>query len=384
MERPPKSIFGPALLALAGGVSAQEASVACTATNARLNLSRDLKAGIDYVPIVDDDSLGIHVAYSVKSDSSLTVGIFLLPLRNNEVLLFGAGYAENSLEGKQKEAERVDHAIRGCMGGGPDRTMLRLVAPHGHLDHINPPFVTEMEALGYGFAEITYHEEDRPWVEPMKWSESQRALMNQLRGSTCGSKLASYESPLGEIWFTPRPGHTDGSIDLILDLQGDPTNRLLIRGSVAGGQCPHVPGIEVGLDAHGTVILSERVQVRARVEILNGDGSNPLCLMTDATPRLGGRWQATVDVAGHPGASGVVLAAYEGGLTSGPQTPYGQWLLDSRSPQLMVLAQPARTPSFTVDVPAAMDFLGFEAYFQGLIVGGGHELCNALHVQIGI
>jgi len=373
------------LLALAGGVAAQDPTVSCSATNARLNLTRDLKSGTDYVPVVDDDSMGFNVVYSIKSDNSFTVGIFILPLYNDDVLIFGAGYGENSLDGKQDEAAAVDLTIQGCMGGSPATTTIHFAAPHGHLDHINPPFIEEMMTLGYSFAEITYHEDDALWIDEMDWGPGRRSLFREWRGGQCGDNLAEYDSPLGKIWFTPRPGHTAGSIDLILDVLDEPTNRLMIRGSVAGGLCNAVPGVQVSIDAHGTVFLPpEEGIARARAEVVNGTGINQLCLTTDSAPRLGGRWQAMIEPSGHVGARGLILTAYSAPLDPGIMSPYGEYLLDSQTGlMLMSLAQPARSPTFTLDVPVDMTYLGYEAWFQGLIVSGTAELCNALHVQIG-
>lgn len=385
MERVSNWIAALSICAMAGTAPAQQADVACNATNARLNLNRDLKSGTDFVPILADDSLGFHVSYSVKSDSSFTVGIFILPLDNNEVLIFGAGYADNSMQGKEAEAAAVDATLRECMGYSPEMSTIHLVAPHGHQDHINPSLVQEMMDLGYSFAEIVYHKGDAVWIDQMDWTPDQRSLFNEIDGSICGSNLIQFASPLGRIWFTSRPGHTEGAMDLILDIENDATNRLLIRGSVAGGKCPPIPGVALSLDAHGTVFLPpEDVDFRARAEVVNGVGINRLCLLTDSAPRVGGSWNTMIDAQGHVDAYGLVLIGYTAALSPGLQIPYGELLLDTRGGTfLMCLSQPTSTPTFILNVPADPNYLGFEAWFQGLILGGTTELCNGLHVQIG-
>jgi DNA polymerase-3 subunit beta len=119
---------------------------------------------------------------------------------------------------------------------------VRFVAPHGHIDHINADCIRELRARGYQIREIAFHAGDAGAVNSLPgWRTQDKAVFRVLRNSTgqCQEELASYASPLGRIWFYSRPGHTPGSIDLALDVGGDPTNRMIVR---------ELPNIDVTLD----------------------------------------------------------------------------------------------------------------------------------------
>ena len=89
-----------ALLALAPSPAPRQTDVSfCRATNARYNVTLTPKTGYDFVPIVDDDSLGFYVAYSAKQNETNTeiAGtscMYVLPLVGDEVLVFGGGYGD--------------------------------------------------------------------------------------------------------------------------------------------------------------------------------------------------------------------------------------------------------------------------------------------------
>src|SRR6185503_8723502 len=88
--------YGTAELGKPGGVTVRS----CTVENARENRAGPLERGEDFVPITGDDGLGFYCVYSGKAigpDSPRidnNVGMFLFPLANGEVLLFGAGYGD--------------------------------------------------------------------------------------------------------------------------------------------------------------------------------------------------------------------------------------------------------------------------------------------------
>src|SRR6185503_13781990 len=118
-------------------------------------------------------------------------------------------------------------------------------------DHVNPAACAALEALGYTIAEIVYHEGDVDLINAMAWKAPLRALFHELTpGPTCGSELLAYASPIGKLWFHSRPGHTDGSIDLVIDVRDDPTNRFVVRGSQANQTCPAPPGTRDAINAH--------------------------------------------------------------------------------------------------------------------------------------
>jgi len=268
------SVQGP------GGVDEQEKPngvivTSCTVGNARANRGSPLERGEDFVPITGDDSLGFYVVYSGKAVTqgsqaiANNVGLFLFPLVGDEVLLFGAGYGDpNSFVDTTRDAAydvlRIDTIIRFCLGRDPQKTRIRFVAPHGHIDHINADCMRELRARGYTVADIVFHAADGAWVRNLPgWKPGDRGLFRELRNSTfqCQEELASYASPLGKLWLHLRAGHTPGSLDLVIDVQNDPGNRFVVRGSGgAFGSCP-VPGVREAVEPHGNILLTAKPPV---------------------------------------------------------------------------------------------------------------------------
>ncbi|HEX6883328.1 MAG TPA: IPT/TIG domain-containing protein [Planctomycetota bacterium] len=244
----------------------------CSPGNARANRGAPLERGEDFVPVTGDDSAGFYCVYSGKAVGpsnpgiSNNVGIFVLPLAGDEVLVFGAGYGDaNSLvtptESAGHDARRVDALLRFCLGREPATTPLRFVAPHGHIDHINADFTREMRVRGYPIRDIAFHAADASQVRNLPgWTATDRALFRTLRNGTgqCQEELTSFASPLGRIWLHLRDGHTPGSIDLVIDVGGDPTNRFVVRGSGGDfGTCT-IPGVREAIEPHGNVLLTAR------------------------------------------------------------------------------------------------------------------------------
>ncbi len=365
----------------------------CHATNARYNVSSQPRAGYDFIPVVADDSLGFYVVYSAKQDESgtgiaSTACIYVLPLANEEVLLFGAGWGDSSWAGwalhdADYDVAHVDQVIRTCLGLDPARARLRFAAPHGHPDHVNAAFVKSLERAGYVLAEIAFHEDDRDPIESMPWYPHQEELFHVLAGLPCGRELASYASPLGRLWLTSRPGHTPGAIDLVLDVSDDPEVRVLVRGSLAGGGCPDPPGVVLDLDAHGTAILA--ASRRAQLEVLEGRGLNRPCLTAARPPRLGTTWTADIEASAHPGATLVYLFATDCRLDPGRVGDYGELLVDPGGRPIFALWQPSSGPtdSFSIPIPNDPILMGLVAYAQATILGGIPELCNGLELVIG-
>lgn len=273
------------VLALASPARAQLPEVeCCRASNARYNIVQQPKSGYDFVPIVRDDSLGLYVAYSAKQNESNTDFVstscmYVLPLYGDEVLIFGGGFGDtgNIVGGAFFDADydvaMIKEAIVHCMGRELAKTRIRFVAPHGHPDHITVAFIRALERAGFTMSEIAYHAGDRDWIEGLPWLAHHPALFRVLTGTACNQPILSYDSPLGSIWFTPRPGHTPGSIDLVLDVLGDPADRVLILGSATGG-CAPAEGVRMTLPAHGTVIIGG--PRKAEAEVLLGQGLNQI------------------------------------------------------------------------------------------------------------
>lgn len=235
----------------------------CSVDNARLNRGTPIKTGADFVPVSGDDGLGFYCVYGVRASATGgiggNVGIFLFELASGEVLVYGSGYgniAGANLFDAAYDMERVDQVIRFCMGKTPAETPLRILAPHGHGDHINPACNRELERLGYRIVDIAFHQGDASLVNGMAWTSADRALFRVLpAATTCLQELTSYTSPLGKLWAFERPGHTAGSIDLVLDVRNDPNNRIVVRGSQPSSPCAPVPGQREVINAHGNVEL---------------------------------------------------------------------------------------------------------------------------------
>ncbi|MAB79498.1 MAG: hypothetical protein CMJ89_09120 [Planctomycetes bacterium] len=253
----------------------------CSAGSARFNTPLPLELGADFIPVAGDDSLGFYCVYSGKrnglldSDPANNVGIFLFDLGGDEVLLYGAGYGdvpgpEGALFNAEHDAHQLDDVMQWCMGMQPSRTQIRFVAPHGHPDHINPSIVRELEHIGYTFVDIFFHEADTPLVELLSWTPDERRLFRPLAGGRCGEELLSFDSPLGPIWFYQRPGHTPGSIDLVLDTLGDPENRVIVLGSVQNQVCPPQSGVRETITAHGNVVLDAPAPILSNLSPQNG------------------------------------------------------------------------------------------------------------------
>jgi len=392
--------FSSALLLLSVFCSPPRVQDACRchATSARYNVVNVPKTGYDFVPIVDDDSLGFYVAYSAKqndtnTDFSSTSCMYVLPLENDEVLVFSGGFGDTwyipggAFFDADYDAAMIKQAIVGCMGRDLATTSVRFVAPHGHPDHITVAFIKALERAGLTMAEIAYQEGDRAWIEQLPWLPHHPALFHVLPSAPCGEPIGkpaiTYASPLGTIWFTHRPGHTPGSIDLVLDVLGDPTNRVLVQGSGPGG-CPPPDGVTMTLSAHGTAIIGG--PRRAVSEVLAGKGVNRRCLASVTPPKLGDTWVVEVDVSAHPDASILYLIGTDCLLQPGLLTPFGELLVDPAGRPRLSLSRPVVSPDkeyIGMDIPRDPALMGRTSYVQAVIVGGKTELSNGLHLVIG-
>jgi hypothetical protein len=369
-------------------------SCECHATNARYNTVNQPKTGYDYVPIVADDSLGFYVAYSAKQNDTNTGFVstscmYVLPLADDEVLVFGGGFGDTFyLPGgayfdADYDAAMIYEAVTGCMQRDPATTRVRFLAPHGHPDHITVAFIKALERAGFTLAEIAYHEGDRAWIEQLPWLPSHPPLFRVLPGASCGVELLAYDSPLGRLWVTSRPGHTPGSIDLVLDVLGNPDERILIQGSASGG-CPAPPGVGRVLSAHGTVMIEG--PRRATVTPYNGKGLNRSCFSSVTPPRVGTTWVVEIDVSTHVGATQVFVFGSDCHFDPGLQTPFGELLVDPQGRYAFDVLRPvfALDREFIgMDLPRQHGLMGRVCFVQSAILGGGVELCNALRIIIG-
>ncbi|MEQ1891888.1 MAG: hypothetical protein ABL998_05035 [Planctomycetota bacterium] len=366
----------------------------CQAVNARYNVLNRPKTGYDYIPLVPDDSLGIYVAYSAKqndtnTDFVSTSCMYVLPLLDDEVLVFGGGFGDTfNIPGgaffdANYDAKMLYDIIAGCMARDPATTRVRFLAPHGHPDHITVAIIKAIERTGLEMAEIAYHAGDRAWIEQLPWLAHHPALFSVLPGAGCNQEIAAYESPLGHIGVIQRAGHTPGSIDIVLDLLGDVDNRTVIQGSAPGG-CTPPSGVTLTLAAHGTALIGG--PRRAVTEQFNGSGVNRPCFRTASPPKLGSDWIAEVEVGKHPGASFVLFYGTDCLLNPPLLTPYGEVLVNASGRiqiNALVPVTTADVQSFTLPIPNDAALMGRNCYVQGTIFGGQLEFCNGLRLTVG-
>ena len=366
----------------------------CQAVNARYNVLSRPKTGYDYVPLVADDSLGLYVAYSAKqndtnTDFVSTSCMYVLPLLDDEVLIFGGGFGDTyyipggAFFDADYDAKMLHEIIVGCMARDPATTRVRFLAPHGHPDHITVAIIKAIERTGLEVAEITYHAGDRAWIEQLPWLPHHPALFDVLPGAGCNQEISSYRSPLGHIGVIHRPGHTPGSIDLVLDVLDDVDDRVVIQGSAPGG-CAPPTGVTLTLAAHGTALIGG--PRRAVTEQFNGSGVNRPCLRSATPPKLGTDWIAEVEVGKHPGASHVLFYGTDCLLNPPLLTPYGEVLVNSLGRLQISALVPVSAPDvqqFVLAIPNDPVLMGRNCYVQGTILGGELEFCNGLRLIVG-
>jgi len=120
----------------------------------------------------------------------------------------------------------------------------------------------------------------------------------------------------------------------------------------------------------------------ASATVRNGSGANALCFAA-LPPVLGSSWSATVDASGHPGATATAISAYAL-PSSGTFLAAGELLLNLSSPRYFLSVKPGSgLVVHNGTIPNSASLAGVTASLQGLILGGGLELCNAVDVVIG-
>jgi len=127
-----------------------------------------------------------------------------------------------------------------------------------------------------------------------------------------------------------------------------------------------------------------QVQIPAQASQRNGSGQNRVCFQSTSLPVLGAPWTAEIDASQHPGAGATLIVGAKQPY-SGLYFPAGEALVLATGGTLF------RSYSFsggavahhTVPIPAKPGLAGRAVYTQGLIVGGGLELSNAVDLVLG-
>ena len=136
---------------------------------------------------------------------------------------------------------------------------------------------------------------------------------------------------------------------------------------------------------YGRGIWDYQIDIQARALVRNGRGVNRLCLSSVSAPVLGGTWSSNVHSSGHPGASVCWFLTYDA-PHAGRLVRFGEVLIDVfNGAMLLTVNTPASggLDLFSFPVPNDPGLVGYEMFAQGLIFGGGIELCNALDVVLG-
>jgi hypothetical protein len=333
------------------------------------------------------------VAYSAKQNATNTdfIGtscIYVVPLVGDEVLVFSGGYGDTwylpggAFFDADYDANNVFEAIVACMGRDPELTKIRFVAPHGHPDHVTVAFIRALERTGMSVVEIAYHEGDRAWIEQLPWLDHHPSAFRVLESAPCNREILSYESPLGKVWFSHRPGHTPGSIDMVLDLFGDEDNRVLVRGSADGG-CSPPSGVFLDLNAHGTAQV--RGRRRAQAQVIEDRGINSPFLRSVTLPRLGATWVAELDATDHPGATKAFVLGTDCRFDPGVLSVYGEVLVNPRGRTIFqrTTAMVLDKESMAFPIPQDAALMGKVVFVQASLLGDGARLSNGLRLVIG-
>jgi glucose/arabinose dehydrogenase len=156
--------------------------------------------------------------------------------------------------------------------------------------------------------------------------------------------------------------------------------------------------VHIGTDGFGELLLVDHTSgtggevfkmvpagaQQAQAVVRNGSGSNRLCLSSGGLPIVGGTWAAEIDTAPHAGAATSLVVAYQlpgSGIFLGAN----ELLLDTASSALFRLSVPSGggIDRIHASLPCDLALAGFTLSVQGVILGGGLELCNALDLTVG-
>ncbi len=164
-----------------------------------------------------------------------------------------------------------------------------------------------------------------------------------------------------------------------------PTNQVVVRFNASDQ--PNNSITEAGIDEFHAQRFGCPVITLASATERNGSGTNPVCLTSSATPVLGSTWTAEIDGAVRPNPQTTWIVGVDQPL-SGLPTPIGELLVDFPRLGGTSLFTTRQTSSGGVDthaisVPSDPALVGFAAYAQGVVLGDGATLCNAIDLVLG-
>jgi len=164
----------------------------------------------------------------------------------------------------------------------------------------------------------------------------------------------------------------------------------------AGGDyflSPASPAIDAGdpaaaLDPDGTrkdMGAKFFPQFAAATVLRNGTGFNPLCYSSILKPVIGSTWIASIDGTAHGFLASVNVIV--GSFDPSPPilTPFGELLIN---PSPLILTSTAAVSGglsvHSIPIPAVYSLGGVTVATQGVAIGSGVGLCNALDLKLGI
>lgn len=141
-----------------------------------------------------------------------------------------------------------------------------------------------------------------------------------------------------------------------------------------------------GTDRGALYVLSlDGFAYPSSANVYNGSHENDLCFANASQPALGSTWATTVDASTHPGATATGFMLSLDSLPPGVHVLGGQELLARLGPFLLgstFQAASGSVDTFLSPIPSSPALFGIETTAQGLILGGGIELCNALELLV--
>lgn len=179
----------------------------------------------------------------------------------------------------------------------------------------------------------------------------------------CGTETAAYRRDAGAGAWTDITGN-EAPITVYWSVEALPGENTMRFGT------------------YGRGIWDYQIDYRARAFSRNGIGVNAPCLSSANDPVLGTTWNARIDGTAQPFAAQAILAIRDG-ASPGVLRPYGEVLLAGNA--LFSFSKPHVDGPIAFDLPIPGDaaLAGVQVHSQGILFGGGIQLCNALDLTLG-
>ncbi len=159
-----------------------------------------------------------------------------------------------------------------------------------------------------------------------------------------------------------------------------PTNQVRVRFSISDN--PNDSVTEAGVDSFSAARIECAGAPPAGVTSRNGTSVNVTCFSNLTLPVLGTNWDTLVSHGHHAGAT-ITFVVGRAAPTTGPIIAAGEVLVSGPRYFIQGVGSSGTADTHSVPVPSNLALVGVTAYTQGLILGGGPELCNALDATIG-